>query len=177
MAATEFALLLPVLLIIFFGVVEGSDALTVNRRVALASNTLADLATQETELQTSDADDLFTGVEQIINVNGAAVDIRLISVIAGDCDGDGTDDGPSVHWSYDNTGTEPLARCAPYTSLPNSALLDVDASIIVAEVNFPYTSPFSHYFISTIDFERSATRWPRRSLRVQLCTAPGNCTS
>ena len=110
MAATEFALLLPVLLIIFFGVVEGSDALSVNRRVALASNTLADLATQETELQTSDADDLFTGVEQIINVTGAAMDIRLISVIAGDCDGDGTDDGPSVHWSYDNSGTEPLAR-------------------------------------------------------------------
>lgn len=180
MAATEFALLLPVLLILFFGVVEGSDALTKSRRVTLAANTLADLAAQETELLQNAADSLFVGVEEIINVNSAAITIRLISVIAdpNDGDGDGLPDGdPIVHWSYDNSGGEPYAPGAAFTKLPNASLLDPSASIVVAEIAFPYTSPLTGYFISSITFDRVATRWPRRSSRVQLCSAPGTCTS
>lgn len=177
MAATEFALLLPVMLILFFGVVEGSDALTKARRVTLAANTLADLAAQETDLLESSADSLFVGVEEIIDVDGAIMDIRLVSVVFDDTDGDGTPDSPVVHWSYDNAGSAPYAAGDVYTSLPNPALVDVDASIVVAEIDYPYTSPFTHYFISGVTFDRIATRWPRRSLRVQLCSSPGNCTS
>ncbi len=177
MAATEFALLLPLLLVLFFGVVEGSDALTKSRRVTLAANTLADLAAQETELLESAADSLFVGVEEIINVDGASMDVRLISVVFDDTDGDGTPDSPVVHWSYDNSGGEPYAAGAIYNNLPNPALVDVDTSVVVAEVNYPYTSSLTHYFISNVTFDRTATRWPRRSLRVQLCSSPDNCTS
>lgn len=181
-AATEFALLLPVLLILFFGVVEGSDALTQSRRVTLAANTLADLAAQETELLESAADDLFRGVEQIIATNGSPVDIKLVSVIANpdDDDSDGVPDGnPIVHWSYDNSsgGGEPYAPGSDYNALPNAALLDPNASIIVAEIDYPYTSAISHYFISAVTIDRLATRWPRRSLRVQLCSSPSVCTN
>ncbi len=177
MAAAEFALILPILLLLFFGVVEGSDALSKTRRVTLAANTLADLASQETELLESSVDSLFVGVEEIINVGGASLDVRLVSVILEDSDGDGTPDAPVVHWSYDNSGGEPYSPGSAYSSLPNPALLSADTAIIIAEVNFPYTSPFTHQFISTINIDRIATRWPRRSLRVQLCSMPGNCTS
>ena len=40
MAATEFALILPFLVFLFFGLVEASTALTVNRKVAISANTL-----------------------------------------------------------------------------------------------------------------------------------------
>ena len=177
MAATEFALILPILLFLFFGVVEGSDALSKSRRVTLAANTLADLAAQETELLESSVDSLFVGVEEIVDVDGATMDIRLVSVILEDTDGNGTPDAPVVHWSYDNAGGEPYSEGSAYNKLPNPALLTADTAIIVAEVNFPYTSSLTHHFISTVDIDRIATRWPRRSLRVQLCSAPGNCTS
>ncbi len=177
MAATEFALLLPVLLVIFFGVVEGSDALSKSRRVTLAANTLADLAAQETDLLESAADSLFVGVEEIVDANGAAMDIRLVSVIFDDTDGDGTPDSPVVHWSYDNAGGEPYPAGTVYNDLSDPALLEIDSSIVVAEVIYPYTSSLTHYFISNITFDRDAARWPRRSLRVQLCSAPGTCTS
>lgn len=177
MAATEFALLLPLLIVLFFGVVEGSDALTKSRRVSLAANTLADLASQETELLESAVDSLFVGVEEIINVDGATMTVNLISVILEDSDGDGAPDAPVVHWSYDNSGGEPYAEGDAFNKLPNPALLDADTSIIVAEIDYPYTSPFLHYFFSNVNFDRIATRWPRRSLRVQLCSSPGNCTS
>lgn len=176
-AATEFALLLPVMAMIFFGVVEGSDALTKSRRVTLAVNTLADLAAQESELLESSADDLFEGVERIVNVNGATMTIRLVSVIAADKDGDGNFTDPVVHWSYDNSGGEPYAPDADYTGLTNAALLDANASMLVAEITYPYRSNFTHYFIDTVNFDRIATRWPRRSGRVQLCRSLGDCTN
>lgn len=65
-AALEFAFIAPVMIILFFGVVEGSNALSISRRVALAANTLADLTSQEAQITAAQAADLFTGVEQII---------------------------------------------------------------------------------------------------------------
>lgn len=177
MAATEFALLLPVLLVIFFGVVEGSDALTKSRRVTLAANTLADLAAQETDLLESAADSLFVGVEEIVDVNGAAMDIRLVSVIFDDTTGDGTPDSPVVHWSYDNAGGEPYAAGSVFNNLSDPTLLEIDSAIVVAEINYPYTSSLTRNFIKNVTFDRIAARWPRQSLRVQLCSAPGTCTS
>ena len=171
MAATEFALLIPVLLTLFFGVVEGSDALSANRKVALAANTLADLTAQETEILKADADDLFVGVANIIDTQGAAITINLVSVIA---DPDGN---PVVHWSYDNHGAEPYTAGNPYNDLPDAALLDANNSVVVAEVVYTYSSKLTHYIFSDMNFEEHATRWPRRSLRVQLCASAGNCTS
>lgn len=172
MAATEFALLFPILVMLLFGVVEGSDVLSASRRVSLAVNTLADLTSQETEILESSVDDLFEGVEQIVEPDaGAAMSIRLVSVIA-DENGD-----PVVHWSRDNSGGAPYAPGSDYDGLPDPALLDVNASIIVGEISFPYRSKLTQHFISTITIEKLATRWPRQSLRVQLCSAPGNCTS
>mgnify|MGYP000035345880 CR=1 FL=1 len=168
-AATEFALIVPVLLTLFFGVVEGSDALATSRRVSLAANTLADLAAQESELLMSEVDDLFDGVVQIVDTNGDPMTVRLVSVIA-DPDGD-----PVVDWSRDNSGGAPYAKGAAYDGLPDPSLLDVNASMIIAEISYPYTSGLTHYLISSVTFEKSATRWPRRSLRVKLCTSPGVC--
>jgi len=171
MAAVEFAFILPVLVILFFGVVEGSDALSKSRKVSQAVNTLADLAAQETELLEADADDLFAGVEQIVGANGDTADIRLVSVIT---DGNGD---IIVHWSRDNSGGQPYAPGAPYDDLPNPALLDPNASIIVGEIEFTHVTNLTHLVIPEIDFERLSTRWPRRASRVQLCVSPGDCTS
>ncbi len=171
LAALEFALILPVMVILFFGVVESSDALSQGRKVTLAVNTLADLAAQETEILTSEADDLLDGVEQIVGVNGGSATIRLVSVITD------PDDNVIVHWSRDNAGGQPYAPGAAYNDLPNAALLDPNASIIVAEIEYAYTSNLTHFIIPSVNFDRLATRWPRRAMRVQLCTSPGNCTS
>ena len=170
-AATEFAIIAPLLIFLFFGVVEGADALARNRQVTLAVNTLVDLASQETDLLTADADDLFEGMEQIIDDDGAPISIRLVSVI-NDEDGD-----PVVHWSRDNEGNAPYAKGVAYDNLPAATLIDPGASILVAEISYAYTSKLSSLIIPPINFQTSATRWPRSSVRVQLCTSKSNCTS
>ena len=171
LAAMEFALVSPLLILIFFGVVESADALARSRQVTLAVNTLVDLASQETKLQTADIDDLFDGIEQIIDDEDAPISIRLVSVI-NDPDGE-----PIVHWSRNNEGGEPYQKGAEYENLPTSALIDPGSSILVAEITYAYTSKVSKLVIPSVNFEESATRWPRRSMRVQLCTTPTSCTS
>lgn len=170
-AATEFALLLPVMIMLLFGVVEGSDALSQSRRVTQAANVLADLTAQESEILTADVDDLFDGVSQILDSAGVAVNVRLVSVIANP-DGD-----PMVHWSRDNNGAQPYTPGTPFTKLPSSTLLDPGASLIVAEISYPWASQISSHVFSSKTFDERAIRWPRRAAAIELCSSAGNCTS
>ena len=55
-AAVEFALLLPVMLTLYIGSVEVSQALSVDRKVVLLSRTVGDLTTQSSRLASADLD-------------------------------------------------------------------------------------------------------------------------
>jgi Flp pilus assembly protein TadG len=172
LAAIEFAFIAPVMIVLFFGVVEGSNALSVSRRVTQATNTLADLASQETELTPAQLDDLFSGVTQIIGEGAVSIDIRLASIAY-----DAVDDRIEVRWSRDNLGAQPYAPDTEYTRLSNASVLDAGASLIVAEVRFNWTPTLTSVIIPGVAFDKFSMRWPRRAARVQFCVAPGSCVS
>lgn len=164
-AATEFALLLPILIFLFFGLLEASDAMTVNRKVAIAGNTMADLTAQSSALTKDDLDNLLTGVIQILDpIDTSNLEINIVSIVE--------DSGEVVvHWSYDNDKSEPYAAGDEYTALQDEDILDTSNSLIVVEISYPYTSDLTSFVInSPITFERNAIRWPRLSSRVQLCS-------
>lgn len=173
LAATEFALLLPVLVVMFFGLVEASDAMTVNRKVAISANTLADLAAQSEELYISDIEDLFDGVMAIIEPNeSAGMQLRLVSVVLDE------DDNPVVHWSRDDTGAEPYAPGDAYTNLSDDEVVSSIGSLIVVEMTYTYTPSITNHIIDApIVFNRQSIRWPRLVSRVQLCQSEGDCTT
>lgn len=173
-AATEFALLLPVLILLFFGLVEASDAMTVNRKVTISGNTMADLTAQSTLLTRTDLNNLLTGVITILEPNDTTnLQINIVSVIL-------ESGNPIVHWSHDNQGNEPYVAGAGFAGLDDNAVLNAASSLIVVEVTYPYTSDLSHFVIKApLTFDLKAVRWPRVGSRVQLCTDPAytNCTS
>ncbi|GJL92258.1 TadE/TadG family type IV pilus assembly protein [Hyphococcus sp.] len=173
LAATEFALILPVLVLLFFGLVEASTAMTVNRKVAISANTLADLAAQSETLQESDIDDLFEGVISIVEPNDTtSLQLRLISVVLDD-EGD-----PVVHWSRDSDGGEPYAAGSYYVNLDDNDVLSSIGSLIVVEMNYTYTPSMTNHVLETpIVFDRKSIRWPRLTSKVQLCDSDGNCTT
>lgn len=172
-AAVEFALLMPVMVMIFFGLVEVSNAMTVNRKVAISANTLADLTAQSDFLLINDIDDLFEGVLTIVEPNDSAgMDLRLVSVVL-DEDGD-----PIVHWSRDYEGNIPYAAGADYTKLDDDTVLSQHGSLVVVEMVYTYVPGLTSHFIdSPIVFHRTSIRWPRLTNRVQLCDDQGNCTT
>jgi Flp pilus assembly protein TadG len=59
-AATEFAFILPIMLVLFFGTVEFSSAIAVDRDVTLVARTLADLTSQSKSVADTDLTNFFT---------------------------------------------------------------------------------------------------------------------
>lgn len=174
MAATEFALLLPVMITLFFGMLETSDVATENRRVAIAVNTISDLAAQSTQLTYDDISNLIGGALEILDpVAGTEVNVNVMSVILD------PNDGPIIHWSRDELGAQPYQPGDPYTSLNDNTVLNPLGSLIVVEITYPYLPPFTSYFVSApVMFTKKSIRWPRLVNRVQLCDNNGaNCST
>ncbi len=176
MAATEFALLVPIMAVLFFGILELSEGMTANRRVAVAVNSAADLAAQSELLSPTDIDGLMESVIAILEpAQTNSVDINLVSVIL-DADGDPIVHW-SVHWNEDVKSDDPYTEGEDYTKLteefmqnPNGLIQLQNRSIIVVEMSYPYNPQFAKWFVSDpIQFDRSAKRAPRRATRVQLC--------
>src|SRR3954454_5737314 len=65
LAATEFAVIVPLMLVMFFGTVEFSSAVAIDRKVTLMARTLSDLTSQSTSVGDTDMTNFFaasTGV-------------------------------------------------------------------------------------------------------------------
>jgi Flp pilus assembly protein TadG len=65
-AATEFALIVPIMLVMFFGTVEFSSGVAVDRKVTLVARTLSDLTSQSTSVATADMTNFFTASCKIL---------------------------------------------------------------------------------------------------------------
>ncbi len=172
LAAVEFAFIAPIMVLLFFGVIEGSSAYSTSRKVLLSANTLADLVAQESAITRSSLEDLFVGMEDVIDGRDIAVTFRVVSVVL-----DPATDEVKVHWSFDSTGAAPYPAGSVYTGDIDKAVLNDAASLIVAETSYDYASPISQKVIGALTMNETATRWPRLSSKVQYCITVGNCTS
>lgn len=176
-AATEFALILPLMALIFFGMLEASDLLTVKRRLANASNSLVDLIAQEPTITAAQIDDSVIGVTRLLEpTDTSTLEINIVSLVKGPNPGD----RPRVHWSRDKNGAAPYAVGDVYDKLEDETTLNPSASLLVVEFDYAYDSGLTGQVFSTpFDFSQRAMRWPRKSARVQLCQTadPATCTS
>src|SRR6185312_4981671 len=59
LAATEFAVVVPLMLVMFFGTVEFSSAVAIDRKVTLMARTLSDLTSQSTSVADTDMTNFF----------------------------------------------------------------------------------------------------------------------
>jgi len=65
-AATEFAVIVPVMLVMFFGTVEFSSGVAVDRKVTLMARTLSDLTSQSTSVSNTDLTGFFAASKGIM---------------------------------------------------------------------------------------------------------------
>lgn len=134
--AVEFALVAPMLLLLYLGGSEISMAMSVSRRVAHAAATVADLASQKSVLQPNELRGIMQSAKAVIApYSSQTLQLRLSSVKI-DAAGKAT-----VEWSCPSTGLARLATGTPY-ALPTSFAAARNRSLIVAETLFSY-SPVS----------------------------------
>ena len=158
-SAVEFALILPIMIIMYIGAVEFSHALTVDRRVTAVASAASDLVAQTDEITSNEVQDIFTASTSIMSPYTAApISIVLTSVVADE------NNDTTVAWSCALNGAA-HSTGSSYT-LPGG-LTQAFSSVIVAEVSYSYQPPIGHYMTGGINMTETFYLRPRRSLTVE----------
>lgn len=129
-AAIEFAIIAPIMILLFFATIEVSTALAVNRKLSRVSSTLGDLITQSQTLSQSDVDHIMDAASFVMKPydHTLGIVITQVSIKAGSA---------TVDWSRAYGGATALAQNAPYT-VPAKILND-DTYLVSAKVTAVHT--------------------------------------
>jgi Flp pilus assembly protein TadG len=172
-AAIEFAMLVPLMLMIFFGTIQISTAVAVDRKVALTARTLSDLISQASSITDTDIANAFAMNTAIMSPYASAPMQSVISQVFIDP----TTLVAKVKWSKASNAA--VHTCNQVVTVP-TALQVPGTYLIMSEVTYNY-KPVVGFdikvaFVSTT-FPLSDTMFtrPRQSPSVAYPTAPA-CT-
>ena len=167
LAALEFALVIPMMLAFFVGAIEVSNGMVADRRVTLATSTLADLAAQDICIDNTERTNILAAGKAVMSpVNTGDMGMRVTSVVA-DAAG-----ATKVAWSEASTG-----RLSPYAkdtliTLP-AGMVAPNSSVIFAEVELGYRSNIGDLMNSGVTIKDRFYLRPRRANTVmRMATCP-----
>ena len=173
-AATEFAVIVPMMLVMFFGTIEFSVGVAIDRKVTLIARTLSDLTSQAAVVNDNDFNTFFGIAGQMMAPysqptyplpNGTISELYI----------DPATGVARVQWSQ---GSAPRAVSSPVV-IP-TALIGKDSNgkiiqnqyLIFSEVNFLYTPTIGYVLKSSITMSDVAYTRPRQSTCVFYPAAP-----
>jgi Flp pilus assembly protein TadG len=153
-SAVEFAMLAPLMVVLYLGGVEISQGIAIDRKVTLVARTLGDLTAQATSVTSSDMTGIFKAAAAVVApFDDKQLTIKITSVKI-DSQGKAT-----VAWS-DGWTNGAAAGTPPYsvgsTVNLDAALKVANTYLIWAEARYDYTSPvdigkagLGHYLIGS----------------------------
>ena len=156
-SAVEFALIAPVMVLLYLGMVEISMALSADRKVTNAASALADLIAQDDVITDDEMVDILnagTAIIQPFDADQFSVCISSVSMtLLGEVE---------VDWS-DGRGMQPRAE-GSQPALP-AGVLSPGRSVIWVEVAYAYEAPFRE-IAGDFDISEEFFLRPRQSLSV-----------
>ncbi len=154
-SAVEFALIAPVMAVMYFGSVELSFMMQQDRKVTTAAATLGDLTSRAAVITDDDMDDIIQATRMIMqpaDITNAR--IRVTSLV------DKDDDGVlKVDWSDARNMTahpEDQVMTVPEDIVP------IGGSVILAEFEYDFESPLGFFVTEKINLGDSFYLRPRR---------------
>ena len=166
-AATEFAMILPLMLVLFFGTVEFSSGVAIDRKVTMMARTLSDLTSQNTSVTDNQLTNIFNASTGIMMPYPSAPTQSTISELYIDP----VTKAARVQWSK---GAAP--RATGSTVVIPTALQVAGTYLIYSEVSYKYVPTIGYVMaksgITMSDF--TYTR-PRQSFCVMYNTTA--CTT
>src|ERR1700730_7220800 len=184
-AATEFAIVVPFMLLLLVGCVELGDGMAINVKVSATAHSVADMVTQNTSLSTASMQNILTGATSIMapypvtSGGGGSLMNVTVSEVSSDANGNLT-----LQWSQSYNGSSFGAGRSslgsstnpPYGALTRPASLngtvgsasDVNnqndqVSFIVSEVSYAYTPNLGYTISGTVNLADSYWLFPRCS--------------
>lgn len=165
LAATEFALLLPAMLTLYFGVTEVADGLMANTKASSVAATAADLAAQNDKLCNSEVTDLFAAASAVMFPYPTnSMKIVITSLI------DAGNNQIKVEWSDAMNGTP--RTVGSFVTIPSGLVTSGSGnSVILAEVTYNYSSPAGQLIYGTLPMSGKFYMHPRRTTTVTRTTS------
>ena len=160
LAAVEFALIAPVMIMLFYGAVELGTAVDCNSRVSRVGYTVADLVAQSTGVSTTDTTNFFSAANAILYPYASANAKIIVSSLVDNGKG-----GATVAWS-DAQNTTPRVKGATVAVPAGLITSGSGASVIYAEIAYSFTAPVTYFLGGPITLTDSFYAKPRRSTTV-----------
>lgn len=183
LAATEFAVIVPLMLVMFFGTVELSSAVAIDRKVTLIARTLSDLTSQSSgTLTDTNLQNTFTASMSIISpyddtlVNGTIAQIYIDA-----------NSVAKIQWSKSATiasGATQATLAAPPSSLAAgttvttmipSTLLIPSTYLIFSQVSYVYAATVKYVLKSGITLSDVSYTRPRQVTCIYYGGVPTSC--
>jgi Flp pilus assembly protein TadG len=158
-AAVEFALIVPLLALIYFGVVEVTQAAMTEQRVAHTASAIGDLVAQSSTITSAEVTDVFTVGQAIMNPYPTGGLQMRISSLTADANGNVT-----VAWSQ-GSGMTALSKGSTVSGLPSN-VIKAGESVIEGDAKYVYTSVFGVVLPQPITFNETYYLRPRLSTQV-----------
>jgi Flp pilus assembly protein TadG len=175
-AATEFAIVAPFMLLLYIGGTELADGMAINVKVSATAHSVADMVTQNTSLSTAQMQNILTGATVIIApypVNSGSGPLLTVTVSEISSDANGT---LTLQWSQSYNGTtfgpgrSDLSGLTVPTSLngtvgnannPNNQ--NDQVSFILGEASYAYKPNLGYTISGTVNLQDTYWIFPRCS--------------
>lgn len=157
-AALEFALMLPLMVLMLFGSVELTQSVAANRRVQNTAASLADVVSRDTVVTTQEVTDLWTAAKPLMYPNSSTPMKMAITCIHVQ-----SATKAVVLWS-DASGLSPKTKGATI-SLP-SGLMIASTYLIMSETEYAYSPP-SKFVVGTMTLKHTEYKRTRSGSEVK----------
>lgn len=157
--AVEFAFVAPVMIALYFGMAEITQALLTDRRVSQVASAVGDLVAQSGSLTTTDVNNVFDVSTSLLRPSSTApLGIRVTSITI-DKDGKAT-----VKWQQTRGDVASLPDAL--TNIP-TALLKPNESLVRADTTYLFTSMVQQALPKPIRFRHTIYLKPRSAAAVE----------
>lgn len=166
-AAVEFALVLPVLITLYFGSVEAASVYAMDRRVSTVAGTVADLVSRiDGTISASTLNTYFRAADSIMLPYSASGLKQVVSVLSVSSSG-----VVKVSWSRGYNGGVARANNSTYNLAATTQInqLARNGWLVVAEVTYDYKPVFGMVVTNTINLARTEYFLPRFAKEIKCC--------
>jgi Flp pilus assembly protein TadG len=166
-AAIEFAMIMPVLAVLFLGSFDGGRAIAIYMKVRSATYSLDAITNQYTTVQSSDMTTIMGAITQMLapySSTPAKITITQIKINAAKT--------ASVSWSVSQGGTAHTAGAA--ITIP-SALDIASTYLIFAEVSYKYTPMYGYFSAGALNLSDNLYATPRSSACIIYTPQSATC--
>jgi Flp pilus assembly protein TadG len=156
-AAVEFALVVPVMLLLYVGSVEASSMISLDRRVQTVAGAMGDLVSRSNaKIAGCDIKDYFQASAGIMAPYPSAQLQQVVSSIFVDADGTA-----KVKWSKSAGGATALVEGKPYPLPAAMTAISLNAYVIVSTASYAYVPITSIIYNQPVQLHRENFYLPR----------------